>query len=105
MAGYNSQVRGNNGFGGGASGSNKTSSGSGNKPVLTQLMKPSKSGKAVATFTVGDKALVIPANTRVSIMELNDKRKEALAAAAEKKGFKSAIPTHELVAFEISDKK
>lgn len=91
--GYQAQGKFSNGGNGGAS--------EGPRPILTKLMKPSKSGKAVATFTVGDSDLVIPSNSRVSVIALSAERQEALAKASKDKGYTSAVPTHELIVFAI----
>jgi hypothetical protein len=71
--------------------------------ILTRFLRPSKSGKSVATFSVGKEALVIPANTRVVITALSQKRMDALAKSAAEKGFEGAVPTHELVVFPITN--
>ncbi len=72
--------------------------------ILTRFLRPSKSGKSLATFSVGNDALVIPANTRVVITALSEKRMAALAKVAQEKGFQGAVPTHELVVFPIDNK-
>lgn len=71
--------------------------------ILSKLLRPSKAGTST-TFSVGDQDLVIPAHTRVVIVPLSEKRMVALAASAEKNGFKGATPTFEMVVFPITDK-
>lgn len=73
--------------------------------LFSRFLRPSKSGKSLATFSVGDTDLVLPANTRVVITELSQKRKDALAKVAIEKGFKGVAPTHELTVFPITEKK
>lgn len=72
--------------------------------VLSKFLRPSKSQKST-TFTVGDDALVIPANHRVVITALSEKRMDALAKSAKEKGFKGAVPTHELLVFPVTQSK
>ncbi len=72
------------------------------EPVFKQFVKLSKTGKL--TFSVGGKALTIPANTRVTLVEISQKRKDALAKASAERGFKSTVPTHELIGFPIEQK-
>lgn len=67
--------------------------------VFQQLVKLSKTGKL--TFSVGAKGLSIPANTRVTLIELSEKRRTALEASGKAKGFTGASPTHELIGFKI----
>jgi hypothetical protein len=108
MAGYQNNNRNTYSRNGGTSGAirpagtgmEKTKS----DAILTRFLRPSKSGKSVATFSVGKEALVIPANTRVVITALSQKRMDALAKSAAEKGFEGAVPTHELVVFPIDNK-
>lgn len=111
MSGYANR----NTYGGGnrntarTSGATTGATGAGQKmksdAILTRFLRPSKSGKSVATFSVGKEALVIPANTRVVITALSQKRMDALAKSAAEKGFEGAVPTHELVVFPIEKKQ
>lgn len=94
-----------------AYGNNKTaattasgSDGKKSEAILTKFLKPTKSGKSIGAFTVGDQALVIPANTRVVVTALSDKRMAALEKAGLEKGFKGPTPTYELAVFKIEPK-
>lgn len=87
-----------------SSNNSSRSSGSGekSKAVFSQLVKQSKTGKL--TFSVMSKAITIPANTRVTLVELSEKRKAALEASSKQRGFSGAVPTHELIGFPIEQK-
>lgn len=73
--------------------------------ILRKLMRPSKSGKSVATFSVGEKDIILPANTVVVITALTPARMESLEKASKAKGYTTSTPTHELSVFPIVDKK
>jgi hypothetical protein len=75
------------------------------EPILEKLMRPSKSGKSIATFSTQDEDLVIPANSRVVVTALSEKQIAGLTKAREGKGYKGAVPTHKLVVFAIEEQK
>lgn len=103
------QGRGNYGskpnFGSGNRTTPATGGNSSKEPILEKFMRPTKSGKAVAAFAVGEKDLVLPANTRVVISALTEKQIAGLTKAREKNGFQGAVPTHKLMVFAIEESK
>lgn len=74
------------------------------EPILAKFMRATKSGKSVS-FLTGEKAITIPANTRVVVTPISDKRKAALEKSAQEKGFTGSTPTHELVVFPVEIKQ
>jgi hypothetical protein len=103
--GYNRQAnkstQGGNAQRAGSSAATGTKDFTKSEPILEKFMRPSKSGKCVATFSTQDDALVIPPNSRVIVTELNEKQVAGLTKKNAELGFKSAIPTHKLVVFAI----
>jgi hypothetical protein len=71
------------------------------EPVFQKLITLKTSGKGNLTFTVGKDGMTVPANTRLAIVPLTEKRLGALQAAAAKKGYESKV-THEIVGFPIT---
>lgn len=71
--------------------------------IFEKLMKPSKSGKSVATFAVGEKDIVLPAGTRVVITALTEKQLAGLDKARKDRGFQGPVPTHKLSVFPIDE--
>lgn len=116
MAGYgnsgNSNARTQGGYGrgnqrtGGAPAPATSSRPAGNgeqqreEPVFTKLVTIRQTKAGNMTFSTGKDGMQIPANTKVVVTPLSEKRLTALQAAAKEKGYESKV-THEIVGFRI----